>query len=194
MWTDGSPTDFLNWSGVQMGPPFAEPNDWGGCIEGQPGASKWGSCLNYREEGFIDGSGKPERYIPHSGIGEDASTIKDDGTWDDAPENGRFKIPACGMKFPLPTANATLPSLTSCWSSLTVAINDPVHIIDEQSTDRSSQGDTYFTNRFCSGWSSFITPACNPNDQSCDENSLMLGNAIADGGNDMYDTTILHLK
>ena len=72
----------------------------------------------------------------------------------------------------------------TCWSSLASLVPDS-HTISEQSTDRSSQGEAYFTDRFCPGWSSYIVPACDPDTQAC--NAASPGNAIFDGGNDMYD-------
>ena len=73
---------------------------------------------------------------------------------------------------------------SSCWSSLPALVPNP-HSISEQSTDRSSQGEAYFSERFCPGWSSFILPPCDPDAQACDAASP--GNAVFDGGNDMYD-------
>ena len=62
------------------------------------------------------------------------------------------------------------------------------HAISEQSTvDRSSQGEAYFTQHFCPGWSSFVFSACDPGQQACDKETATLGNAIFDGGDDMYD-------
>ena len=50
---------------------------------------------------------------------------------------------------------------STCWSSLSGLIPES-HAISEQSTDRSSQGEAYFTDRFCPGWSSFISAAIPP--------------------------------
>ena len=76
---------------------------------------------------------------------------------------------------------------SSCWSSLSALVPTP-HTITEEPNDRWSQGDTYFTERFCSGWSSFIVPAsCDPTTGECDGDTATLGNAVFDGGGDMYD-------
>ena len=101
--------------------------------------------------------------------------------------------PACGWTYAvfdqvhwsLPDgSSSTSTQDTSCWSTLPALVPGP-HTISEASTDRSSQGEAYFADRFCPGWSSFITPACDPDTQACDAASS--GNAIYDGGNDMYD-------
>ena len=74
----------------------------------------------------------------------------------------------------------------SCWSSLPALVPDP-HIISEASTDRSSQGEAYFADRFCPGWSIFVFASCDPVQEQCDGGIARLGNTIFDGGDDMYD-------
>ena len=41
--------------------------------------------------------------------------------------------------------------------------------------------------RFCPGWSSYISAACDPDQEACDKDSATLGNVIFDGSDDMYD-------
>ena len=74
----------------------------------------------------------------------------------------------------------------SCWSTLPALVFDP-HTISEESTDRSSQGEAYFAERFCPGWSTFIFASCDPAKELCDGGTTRRGNAIVDGGDDMYD-------
>jgi hypothetical protein len=61
------------------------------------------------------------------------------------------------------------------------------HSISEASNGRSSQGEAYFTQRFCPGWSAFIFASCDPDTEECDGGTARRGNTIVDGGNDMYD-------
>ena len=77
-------------------------------------------------------------------------------------------------------------SSDSCWSTLPALIPAP-HPISELATDRSSQGEAYFAQRFCPGWSSYISAACDPDQDTCDKDTATLGNAVFDGGDDMYD-------
>ena len=81
-------------------------------------------------------------------------------------------------------SSASSSSDSTCWSSLPALVPSP-HTISEESTDLSSQGETYFANRFCPGWSSFILPACDPDTNACEEAST--GNVVFDGGDDMFD-------
>eukprot|EP01046_Picozoa_sp_COSAG06_P004705 COSAG06_NODE_201_length_20356_cov_7.834140_2_plen_629_part_00 len=61
------------------------------------------------------------------------------------------------------------------------------HTITEETNDRWSQGEAYFTQRFCPGWSTFIFPSCDPGAEPCDGGVTRRGNAVFDGGDDMYD-------
>ena len=74
----------------------------------------------------------------------------------------------------------------SCWSTLPALVPNP-HLVSELATDRSSQGEAYFADRFCPGWSSYISAACDPDQEACDKDTATLGNVIFDGGDDMYD-------
>eukprot|EP01045_Picozoa_sp_COSAG04_P013769 COSAG04_NODE_994_length_8876_cov_9.074763_2_plen_2355_part_01 len=87
---------------------------------------------------------------------------------------------------PAGTADATNSKDSSCWSTLPPLVPNP-QAISELAADASSQGEAYFAQRFCPGWSSFVFPTCDPAQQACDKGIATLGNAIFDGGDDMYD-------
>jgi hypothetical protein len=110
---------------------------------------------------------------------------------------GASRGPDCGNANAVFTAASwTLPdgaydtssdsSDASCWSFLPALVPNP-HIITEEANDRWSQGESYFTQRFCAGWSNFIVPSCDPAATDCDEGLATTGNAVFDGGGDMYD-------
>ena len=93
---------------------------------------------------------------------------------------------AKAWRLPASTSGAASSHGASCWSSLPALVPNP-HTISEDSTDRSSQGEAYFAARFCPGWSTLIFASCDPVQEQCDGGTATLGNAIFDGGGDMYD-------
>eukprot|EP01046_Picozoa_sp_COSAG06_P017973 COSAG06_NODE_1237_length_10134_cov_17.263777_1_plen_1586_part_10 len=97
----------------------------------------------------------------------------------------RFAVFAItAWQLPDGASDASTSSDSSCWSSLPALVPTP-HTISEEASDRSSQGEAYFTERFCPGWSTFILPSCDPDAEECGGETA--GNAVFDGGGDMYD-------
>eukprot|EP01045_Picozoa_sp_COSAG04_P001345 COSAG04_NODE_44_length_31776_cov_9.320769_2_plen_1968_part_00 len=93
---------------------------------------------------------------------------------------------AAAWRLPTDESDSSSTEGSSCWSTLPHLVPNP-HPISELATDRSSQGEAYFAERFCPGWSSYISAACDPDQEACDKDTATLGNAVFDGGDDMYD-------
>ena len=69
-----------------------------------------------------------------------------------------------------------------CWETLPALILYPHTLSDIDGGTASSQGASYFTERFCPGWAKFVSAnSCLDSDPGCDAS----GNAIFDGGDDM---------
>ena len=72
----------------------------------------------------------------------------------------------------------------ACWSSLPSLVPSAHLLSNDDGASVSSQGAAYFAARFCPGWNQFIEGnACSESEPDCDA----AGNAVFDGGNDMYD-------
>jgi hypothetical protein len=120
------------------------------------------------------------------GSGQDGVEIQLSGTLNDKGEVSPRAF-VCETTFPgLATAASSASDDSTCWFSLPALVPSP-HTISEASTDRSSQGEAYFTEHFCPSWSTFIFASCDPDEEVCDGGIARAGNAIIDGGDDMYD-------
>ena len=77
-------------------------------------------------------------------------------------------------------AAQTLP----CWADISTLVPSSHVISDASDSSVSLQGADYFAQRFCSNWLKYVKAAvCSESDLACDAR----GNAIFDGGDDMYD-------
>ena len=70
------------------------------------------------------------------------------------------------------------------WTNLAALVPGAHQLGDNRAEGISSQGAEYFSDRFCSGWSKFVhADSCIGAAEDCDA----AGNAVFDGGDDMYD-------
>ena len=74
---------------------------------------------------------------------------------------------------------------STCWETLPALIPNPNTLSDIDGGTASSQGASYFTERFCPGWAKFVSSnSCLDSDPGCDAS----GSAIFDGGDDMCES------
>ena len=73
---------------------------------------------------------------------------------------------------------------STCWATLPALVPYPNTLSDIDGGTASSQGASYFTERFCPGWAKFVSSnSCLDSDPGCDAS----GSAIFDGGQDMVN-------
>ena len=73
---------------------------------------------------------------------------------------------------------------STCWATLPALVPHPNTLSDTDGGAASSQGASYFTERFCPGWAKFVSSnSCLDSDPGCDAS----GSAIFDGGQDMVN-------
>jgi hypothetical protein len=76
---------------------------------------------------------------------------------------------------------------SSCWATLPNLVPHAHTVSELPEAAASSQGADYLSERFCPGWGKFIAPAtCDLTEPGCTGDDAS-GNAIFDGGGDMYD-------
>ena len=73
---------------------------------------------------------------------------------------------------------------STCWETLPALVPNSNTLSDTGGGTASSQGASYFTERFCPGWAKFVSSnSCLDSDPGCDAS----GSAIFDGGQDMVN-------